>query len=266
MFFKLKNVINNIFILCIIIYLTLYLIDNIWTGFVSNNFKISIFILPIMLIGWLNTLLNFDNKKDINKKIININEYILIIFLSVIGGILVYFKVDTIFITKLILSTITTFLIFCLSILTLIPNDKFVKKIYLHKVFLNKVRISNKNIMTLFLMIIILLTSIFLCIKYNSNNKIIINSELIIKIFNSSTIENTEEVYANDIKKIGYKYIYFGKNIEFKNKELTIYFNKDLNNDVEILKNYFTNKNITVNLMPAIKGEEENIIIVLGKK
>lgn len=57
------KIIQNLFIFILLSYLVFFIFENVFPGFVSNNFDLKIFFVPISILGFL-SLLSFDAKEN----------------------------------------------------------------------------------------------------------------------------------------------------------------------------------------------------------
>lgn len=110
-----KNIYNKIkplfyfaqwlFPYALIFYLILFLLENLFNGIVSNNFELNWVLGIVMFLAFLGVFAPIIPEEEIEEKPQK-NDYLLIVIMGVIGGIVIYYKLEVGIITRLITSGI----------------------------------------------------------------------------------------------------------------------------------------------------------------
>ena len=107
----------------LIIYLFLLILENLWAGFVSYTFNPDLLLIPIVLSGIF--LVTIPSKITVSKHItdkLKAFDIVLVIFFSIIGFFVVYYKMNSLGITAWVLSIAASIIILILGIIMLIPE------------------------------------------------------------------------------------------------------------------------------------------------
>lgn len=112
---------SPIFPFTLILYLFLFLLENIFPGFISNIFDLNFFLIPIILFGILAAFTNIEEQKNEKAKK---SDYILIVGLAVISLIFLFYKISDMGIVGFWISLFSSFLIVCMSVIILVFSDE----------------------------------------------------------------------------------------------------------------------------------------------
>ena len=123
----------------LILYLVLFLIENIFPGVISREFSLNYLLIPVLIFGVLSSVFpetenppTLENYGEATKK----SDIFLSFVLSIIGAGLIYYKVDLIFNLRLIIACISGLLILMMSLLVILPEDFKLPKINFNKKYL----------------------------------------------------------------------------------------------------------------------------------
>lgn len=104
------------------------MLENLFTGFVSNNFDLNYVLYSLILVGMVSLFGNFQKEIIFEPKINStISDYILIIIFAFFGSILIFFKVDLIFFWRLVICFVSGILIFLISLVTISDSSNSLK-------------------------------------------------------------------------------------------------------------------------------------------
>lgn len=108
----------------LILYLVLLIVEELSGGFVSNTFPPDILLLPIVLSGIIFIAIPSDDKitdhKTENHKVIDI---VLVLFFSITGFAVVYYKMNSLGITAWVLSIAVGLIILILGVIMLLSDE-----------------------------------------------------------------------------------------------------------------------------------------------
>lgn len=114
---------QGLFPYVLIFYLILFLLENLFTGFVSNNFNLNWILGAVLLLGFLSAFAPEVVSEEI-EKLPQKNDYILIIVMGAIAGIIMFAKLDIGIIARLLTSGITGAIIIFLGNYILTAKDE----------------------------------------------------------------------------------------------------------------------------------------------
>lgn len=120
---KLLSVLFSFFLM---LYLVLFLVENIFPGFVSNAFSLTYMLYPVLIFGVLSALFPLQDT-EVKPDIFHKSDVYLAVVLSVLGAGLIYYKIDLGYPLRLIIAALAGLLILLTSLLIVIPEDyKFI--------------------------------------------------------------------------------------------------------------------------------------------
>ena len=214
----------------LILYLVLFLIENIFPGVISREFSLNYLLIPVLIFGVLSSVFPETEKEnppslgnygealgEATKK----SDVVLSFVLSIIGAGLIYYKVNLAFNLRLIIAGISGLLILMMSLLVILPENYKLPKIVFKKKYL-------------FILLLIPIT-VFIFWRINRVPKV----ETVVRIapdkYSVVLVNKTGDVkYSETYKKLlvnnGYKNVVFdeGKNIpETTSKATVMYGPKD---------------------------------------
>jgi hypothetical protein len=120
--FKGKNAltINHLFQVLLVTYLALLLIEEIWSGTVSNYLNLNYLLVIVIVFGILDA---FSESIPRENKIPTKKDYLFVILLGIAGFFIIKFKTSSLGWLSWVISTIAGVLIILLSILVLEDNE-----------------------------------------------------------------------------------------------------------------------------------------------
>jgi len=115
------EIIAEIFKVSLLTYFILFIIEEFNKGIISNYFNFNILLTIIVVTGIATVLLDTDDQIE-QRKNLRTKELLTIIAVAIIGGAIVFFKLQDVGIIAYIISFLSMVLVFLISIL--IVNDK----------------------------------------------------------------------------------------------------------------------------------------------
>jgi hypothetical protein len=104
---------------CLVTYLVLFLGENIVPGFVSNNFDLNYLLIPVIITGIAASLGPEPERAEPRPG--TVWDVLLSAGMAILGGVLIYFKIDLDFYLRLTISLLSGVLILSMSILLISP-------------------------------------------------------------------------------------------------------------------------------------------------
>lgn len=198
----------------LILYLVLFLIENIFPGVISREFSLNYLLIPVLGFGVLSSVFPETEKEKIIE-VYKKSDIFLSFVLSIIGAGLIYYKVNLAFNLRLIIASISGLLILMMSLLVILPEDFKLPQIVFKKKYL-------------YILLLIPLT-VFVFWRINRVPKV----ETVVRIapdkYNVVLINRTGDIkYSETYKKLlinnGYKNVVFdeGNNIAETTSKATI--------------------------------------------
>jgi len=276
-----------LFPFALVLYLILFLLENVFPGFVNNVFDINYFLIPVLLFGFLAAFANKD--EDENEKKPTRWDFMLIAGLVALSFVILLYKTADLKWMGFLISLISSLLIAFISLIIIFPSkgldsstkNQIEKKIDYRKFLLSPFRISSA---ALFLIIIIAVS--FLAISQKNTKpqekttKISVSIENpVVKSPSKAALLNTPVLILNGAGKPGVasamanflKQNDFGTvsvgdadNPAYKNALL------QFNNDDTAVASYITflltnkDKYKIVNMLPPTNASQTGIILILG--
>lgn len=114
---------QGLFPYILIFYLILFLLENLFTGFVSNNFNLNWVLGVVLFLGFLAAFAPEVVKEGIEKPPQK-NDYLLIIVMGIIGGIIMFAKLEVGIIARLLTSGVIGAIIIFLGYYILTAKDE----------------------------------------------------------------------------------------------------------------------------------------------
>lgn len=122
------EVAKELFIFSLIFYLLLFVLETVFPGFVSNNFNLNWVLALVLVLGIVSAFAPEKPKEAEEKEKPKITDYLTSIFLGVLGGFLIFYKIQLDIMFRLIISLISGGLIIALSLILLTVEDEEVKE------------------------------------------------------------------------------------------------------------------------------------------
>lgn len=115
---------HNFFIVTLVLYLTLFLLENIFTGFVSNNFDLNIILIPLFILGVLTAIFpQLEALPQITKP--SMLDYLLIGIFTELTFFIVWYKLIDLGKISIFIAIGSSLIVFLVSILMLFfPDDE----------------------------------------------------------------------------------------------------------------------------------------------
>ncbi len=126
----LLGIARELFISSLILYLMLFVLESVFPGFVSNNFSLNYVLYIVVGLGLVAAFSPPDSAEATSGKGSKpkIADYLITVFLALIGGVLIYYKLQIELVPRIIISTIAGVMIFAISLLLLVVEDKEVEE------------------------------------------------------------------------------------------------------------------------------------------
>jgi len=115
---------HNFFIITLVLYLALFLLENIFTGFVSNNFDLNIILIPLFILGVLTAIFpQLEALPQITKP--SMLDYLLIGIFTELTFFIVWYKLIDLGKISIFIAIGSSLIVFLVSILMLFfPDDE----------------------------------------------------------------------------------------------------------------------------------------------
>ncbi len=115
---KAVGVIHNLFANMLLLYLIFLLIETLWKGSVSSRINLNYFLIIVIVMGIITVLTQREERKEKKEKIeITKKDYIMVSAFSILGAVIVWYKIKDIGKIAYVVSIIAGVLIFLLSII-----------------------------------------------------------------------------------------------------------------------------------------------------
>jgi hypothetical protein len=121
LFKPILELVPQLFTITLIFYLILFLLENLFPGFVSNNFDLNIFLLPIFILGILSAFAPTPKKEE---KPVNITDYVMVGFLSLLAFIVLWYKTKEMGTSGLIIALGGSILVAMISLVILLASEE----------------------------------------------------------------------------------------------------------------------------------------------
>jgi uncharacterized membrane protein len=138
------RLINHTFQSLLVTYLLLLLVEQVWTGFVSNYFNLNYLLIIVIIAGILSV---FSEKEHEHEKATTWKDYAYITVLSLAGLVIIKFKTVDLGWLSWVISIIAGILIYLLSILIL--EDEEEKEVEFHWNKNNKLIVAGSTLLVL---------------------------------------------------------------------------------------------------------------------
>jgi|GEM_PF-3420592 len=297
----LKSVFGDISIFIVVCYTFFFLIETVFPGFITLNFDFNWILIPFLFFGLLSIFIDSKQNNNIEKSKINNRDYLFIISLSLIGGLLIFFKTNEGIIIKLLFSLLTAILLFISSLIVFFLSDeeeKLTKDTSTIKIHINNIKSHayfGKKLLIIGggLLIIILINLIIFLPKTKKISPRVISQtkisptpiqyflpwdvleegpygilpsdEITIRVLNGGNSKNSAEDITKMLKSVGFKKVFYQDADNFQYKNATIRFKAEDKDQAllitELLKNNYDN----ISNAP-LGTDSADIIIILGKK
>ncbi len=117
-----RRILADLFSISLVFYLLMFLLENIFPKIISNVFNLNYLLIPVMIFGVLSALLPLpesEQPKDEYKR----SDLWWSLLLSILGGALIYYKIDLQPTLRISISLLSTLLIGLMSVLIILPED-----------------------------------------------------------------------------------------------------------------------------------------------
>lgn len=119
-----RKILADLFSGSLILYLILFLLENVFPTFVSAVFSLNYLLIPVLIFGIASSIFPEPEKKEKKSSPKSLkSDIILSIVLSLVGGGLIYYKIDLEFPLRQIIASLSTILILIMSMLVILPQD-----------------------------------------------------------------------------------------------------------------------------------------------
>lgn len=119
---------KELFIFSLIFYLILFILETVFPGFVSNNFDLNYALVAVVGLGFLAALAPEQPETGEKKDKPKITDYLISIFLGLLGGILMFYRLPLALVPRAITATICTLFIVGISLVLLLVEDKEIEE------------------------------------------------------------------------------------------------------------------------------------------
>ncbi len=255
---KISHYLSLTFNYSLVGYLIAYLLENILPGFVSNNFDINYLLYIVLFTGILNSL---SSRPDTNivKSPSTIFDWLIAIGLSLLGGGLIYLKLDLEPNLKIAISLLSTLLIALLSAILLWPEHPLKLNFHLPKLHLSK------KILGLIALVIIIIVGTYLNQNhFLSSTKIEPDSSLTLKVLNGTLNSEEAPSLARFLINQGYPQTYYGQANNLQYSNATIIFDEADTDQANLIKKLISPYYPVITLEPPLDPSPGTITIILG--
>lgn len=122
------SAVKELFIFSLVLYLVLFILETVFPGFVSNNFNLNWVLGIVLSLGIISAFAPEEPKKKEKKEKPKIIDYLTSIFLGLLGGVLIFYKIELEPIPRLAAAGISGILILFLSLMLLLAEDEEIKE------------------------------------------------------------------------------------------------------------------------------------------
>jgi hypothetical protein len=161
----------------LIFYLLLFLLENMFPGFVSNSVNLNYFLIPVLITG---VFISFNNNEEEEKetKKLSRSDYLLAIFFSICTAAILIYKTSNLGNTGIIIGVFSGLLVFVISLIIFLPEEKEEEKVELLDILPDKngplqVLFKRKHFIpaALFICVIIVITTLIALPNLTRNDK-----------------------------------------------------------------------------------------------
>jgi len=184
-----RRLLADIFSWSLVLYLILFLLENIFPRLISDIISLNYLLIPVLMFGVASSV--FPSTEIIEDHSSLRSNIILSAVLSLVGGGLIYYKIDLTPLLRIGISLLSTLLILLMSLLVVLPEDFKLPKL------------SKK-----YLYLLLLLLPLLFFIKLPQSAPTIIRvspDQYKILLINRSTSQDYSEVYKKLLVNNGYK-------------------------------------------------------------
>lgn len=115
---------HNFFVIILVLYLILFLLENIFTGFVSNNFELNIILIPLFILGILTAIFS---QPELSPKVTkpSILDYLMVAGFIALTFVIVWYKLIDLGIISTYIASGSSLIVLIISIMMLFfPEDE----------------------------------------------------------------------------------------------------------------------------------------------
>ena len=123
-----RKILADLFSGSLVLYLILFLLENIFTGIVSTVINLNYLLIPVLAFGIFSSLFPQPEVSDklrtdnLRSEVLR-SDILTSVFLSLLGGGLIYYKIDLEFPLRHIIALVSAVLILLMSLLVILPED-----------------------------------------------------------------------------------------------------------------------------------------------
>lgn len=190
---------HNFFIIILVLYLALFLLENIFTGFVSNNFDLNLILVPLFILGILTAIFpQPESTPKVTKP--TILDYLVVGGFTILTFIIVWYKLTDLGKISIFIAAGSSLIVFLVSILMLFfPEDetKLIKVVNQKPKKIKTFKFKGIFIIIFFILLVPLL--IFFSISAKKHQQLPVKQELKfipVQIINGGALDNE----INDVK------------------------------------------------------------------
>ncbi len=115
---------KNLFVVALIIYLVLFLLEITLPGFVSNNFNLNSLLVVVLILGVLAALAPDDKEDPEIIKAPSKADYLMFVSMGIVGGLLMFYKSDLNLVPRILFSIFIAGFITAVSLFLLLTKDE----------------------------------------------------------------------------------------------------------------------------------------------
>lgn len=181
----------------LVIYVALFLLENLVPGFVTNTFDLKYFLYVVILFAFLSSI--DGNKPPLEPSRLTIIDYVLALGLSSVGSALVFLKLDSLLSVRITASAFSAVLLFLTTLFTLVPDS-----VNLSHLSPSKNGVKKRLIIGPIIVIVLVVAVIATMVSLRTPSVVAVDPQLNIQISNCSYSEDIAASLSKTLIKKGY--------------------------------------------------------------
>lgn len=118
-----RQLLTQLFSYSLVLYLGLFLLENIFPGFVSEVFSVNFLLLPVLVLGVATAIWPLPEELESVVSAPKASDFWLALGLSLLGGWLIYSKIDLAWPLRQLIAGLSGLLILLMSVLVILPEE-----------------------------------------------------------------------------------------------------------------------------------------------
>jgi hypothetical protein len=123
-----RRTLADLFTASLVLYLILFLLENVFPGFVSKEFSLNYLLIPVMFFGVASSAFPLPERESIVEEKVKKSDIWMSVVLSIVGGGLIYYKIELEATLRIAISLLSGLLILIMSLLVIFPENYEWKK------------------------------------------------------------------------------------------------------------------------------------------